>query len=616
LVGFPLFVIQLRRGFKRIHWPIACKKLPARAIGRYQKLQRGLAIGTKIMGPSKSAKLNLRNNQHTFIRVTKPLLSSLAWITHVSRNLVRHGVLAGIVAGLLPAAVRLALLPLAPIPVPAIHDEFSYLLGADTFAHFRLTNPPHPFWQHFESFHILQQPSYMSMYPPGNALVFAFGQVFLGHPWFGLCIVLVLLGIGSYWALRAWAPQMWALPGALLVGADFGIADYWINSYWGGAAAALGGVLVVGSAGYLLNRVNGTRVRNAILFATGVLILANTRPWEGLLFCTGVAIFAGARLSSRNPRCRAALLHRWLGVVLFSLTIGGVLMAYYCWRGTGSAFEFPYLLNRRTYATAMLFFWQKPKPAPSYNHEEMRRFYLDWEPSFQAESKPFRPRTFSSRLHFLERVTLNNVPRESMHWVFRVFVFPVLFLLVLWTCWRGANTRWLVCLCAFFYAGICCQNYCQLHYVAPFLGAGILLKITAVRRWSLAFGRSGEAVGIGVLYLLVLGFIGWNSSRVISMVPKPDSFGARRENLNQTLQRMPGRHLVIVRYSPEHSPHEEWVYNAADLDAAKVVWARDMGLVRDRALSLYFRNRHAWLLEPDRDPNHLESFENATWKSQ
>src|SRR3989449_5598823 len=109
-------------------------------------------------------------------------------------------------------AIRLAVLPLLPLPVPGIHDEFSYLLLGDTFAHGRLANPPHPMWMSFETFHVNWFPTYSSMYPPAQGVFLALGQM-LGSPWLGVLLTAAAMCAAIYWMLCAWMPPRWAFLG-------------------------------------------------------------------------------------------------------------------------------------------------------------------------------------------------------------------------------------------------------------------------------------------------------------------------------------------------------------------------------------------------------------------
>ena len=151
-----------------------------------------------------------------------------------------------LVVGLFVLGSRVALIPLLGVPEPRWHDEFSYLLAADTFAHGRLTNPPHPMAAHFESFHIIQQPTYMSMYPPAQGLVLALGER-LGNPWIGQLLITALMCSALCWMLQGWLPPGWALFGGLLAALRLGILSYWMNGYWSASVVALGGAFVVGA---------------------------------------------------------------------------------------------------------------------------------------------------------------------------------------------------------------------------------------------------------------------------------------------------------------------------------------------------------------------------------
>ena len=94
--------------------------------------------------------------------------------------------------GLAVILLRAALLPLFPIPLPFVPDDFSFLLASDTFVHGRLTNPTPAMWTHFESIHITMQPTYQSMYFPGQGLLLAAGQVLFHQRW--------LAAAGDGWA--------------------------------------------------------------------------------------------------------------------------------------------------------------------------------------------------------------------------------------------------------------------------------------------------------------------------------------------------------------------------------------------------------------------------------
>src|SRR5579864_6712054 len=147
----------------------------------------------------------------------------------------------------LPVVLRLLLLPHHPIPAPTVSDEFSHLLVADTLLHFRLANPPHPLHQFFETFFVLQEPRYSSIYAIGQGMVLAVGRLLFGHPWAGVAIATAALCALCYWMLRAWATPGWALAGGLLCVMQFGPLNQWMNSYWCGSVPAAAGCLVFGA---------------------------------------------------------------------------------------------------------------------------------------------------------------------------------------------------------------------------------------------------------------------------------------------------------------------------------------------------------------------------------
>ncbi|MGA2021631.1 MAG: hypothetical protein ABSH02_13650, partial [Candidatus Sulfotelmatobacter sp.] len=302
-------------------------------------------------------------------------------LERAAARLARRKRLSVVLVGLSVIAVRVALIPILGIPQPYNHDEFSYLLAADTFAHGRLTNPTHPMWIHFESFHIIQKPTYMSMYPPAEGLVLAAGQL-LGHPWIGQLLVTALMCSALCWMLQAWLPPPWALFGAALAVLRLGILSYWMNGYWSASIVALAGALVLGAWPRLRKHL---RVRDSLLMALGLVILANSRPYEGLLFAIPIAFAMLFWLLNKNGPAFSQSLPRIIVPIVSSLLLAAAATGYYNYRVTGSPFRMPYQVNYATYGWAPYFLWQTPAHAV-YRHQVMHDFYrLDFR-DFEGQS--------------------------------------------------------------------------------------------------------------------------------------------------------------------------------------------------------------------------------------
>jgi len=309
--------------------------------------------------------------------------SAFAKLERPFASLARRRVKAVLAVGFLALTLRIALLPVEPVPEPVSHDEWAHLLAADTFAHWRLTNRTHPLWVHFESFSIMQQPTYQTYMQPGQAIVLAFGKIILGRPYWGVWLGCGLMCAAITWMLQAWLPARWALLGGLLALLRYGVFGYWANSYWGGAVGAIGGALVLGA----LPRIKRSqRTRDATVMAVGLGILANTRPYEGFVFSLPIAaVLLWWLFSKRAPGFRVSFRHILVPICI-SLAVIGTGMCYYFWRLTGSPLTMPYHLSQEGYVAPYMI-WQSPRPAPAYHHYVFWKMCVEQAPQVFAMAR-------------------------------------------------------------------------------------------------------------------------------------------------------------------------------------------------------------------------------------
>jgi len=490
--------------------------------------------------------------------------------------------------GLAPIVVRVCSLPFYPIPVPATHDEFSYLLAAETFAKGRLTNPTPPFWEHFETFHELMRPTYMSMYPPGQGAMLALGYVILGHPWYAVLLSLGVMCAVLLWMLYEWLPPGWALLGGILGVCQFGIAHYWINGYWGGSLAAIGGCLTLGAYARVIRRV---RVLDGLLVGIGLGIVANTRPYEGIPL--GLVVLVGLLLwMIRQPAAaRVAAILRVaipIAVGVAPFVAATLLEAKAV---TGSALTLPHQFARREVAVLPTFVFQAPHPIPAYHHEVLRKFYVEWEPGYEDARDWGTLRGLIPGIRERARVV------GACYFPDRLYLpLALVSLLALWS----RPIRFLgVCVLAALLANAAVR-WLVPHYFAPILGALMAVHLQFlrwVRGWK-------QTLFVAILVFLCMLFGYRYSSRAGTL----DDWASERLNIVKKLEADGRRHIVFVQYTPQHILQHEWVFNGPDIPSQKVIWARVMQPAEDQALLAYYKDRVAWVVDADAHPANLRLF--------
>lgn len=509
----------------------------------------------------------------------------------------------------LTIVLRLAILPTQPIPAARVADDYSYLLLGDTLAHFRLANPIHPMHRFFEGVFTLQIPSWSSVYPLGQGLLLALGQLLFGMPWAGVVFSCAALSALCYWMLRAWTTPMWALAGGLLAIIQFGPLSSWMNLYWGGAVSAVAGCLIFGSLPRLRR---SPAPRYAALLGAGLGLQLLSRPYEFVLIAAAAAIYALAFLRGQ-PR-HASLVF----VTLLAITPAGALTLLQNKQVTGQWTTLPYVKSRARYGVPTTFTFQ-PKPMPD------------------------GPLTVEQKIDYdAQSLVHGDVPETLSRWIERLakraafyrFFFPAPLYLVLPALlfsFRRREYWWIAATLLLLAAGSNFYPYFYPHYIAAATCLFVLLSVKSLENLSGLTIRGVNAGQEAARLILALcfahfvfwyGLYAWGDPNILRAVDSYENQYAiamgdpdGRLAIESRLREMTGLQLVFVRYQQQRSGEthfsEPWIHNAARIDQAHAVWALDLGDRENEALLRYYPARTAWLLDADSLPPRLVPYRTA-----
>jgi hypothetical protein len=264
----------------------------------------------------------------------------------------------------------------------------------------------------------------------------------------------------------------------------------------------------------------------------------------------------------------------------------------------------PYTISQYQYGVpAVLTFQQTPVP-----HRELtREQQLDYQ--MQSAFRGSHPETIAS---YVERMSYRMR-------FYRFFFLAPLYLALpaFLAALRSFRYFWILLCIVIFALGVNFFPAFQFHYMSGVTCLFVLLSVIGLQQ----LNRLDIRLGRIVFFLCVVQFLIWYSAHLFEdsewslALRQYETWQTinhqnpeRRIEVNHQLARIPGKLLVFVRYWPRHIFQDEWVYNQAEIDGARVVWARDLGAPENEKLRRYYPDRSVWLLEPDARPPKLTGY--------
>lgn len=497
--------------------------------------------------------------------------------------------------------LRIIQLDAYPIPIPVVQDEFSYLLGADTFASGHLTNPKHPLWQFFNAPHVLSSPTMMTKYQPAACLFMALSQVLLGTLYWGVVLSVGLLVGSAYWAVKTWtANRTAALIVAIFLLFVLKAPHYWIDSYWGGAIVTLSAMLMLGAYYHV---VVAKRYGYAWVGMAGLVLALLSRPYEGGLLAICLIIGALVHFTRHASAAdRKAFIVKMLAPALI---VGGTFAAFqltYNHAVTGHWLRAPYMEHEKQGGYGPVFIVQEAGDM-IWSENPLDRDIQEWGlKSYQtARQYPIR-----QVLHFigslLDVVAASswakfNIPIIILFIAAITLVFPMLGYFA-WYAYRNQHMRVLFFALPVLMTGSMLVTWINAHYLGPYFSVLVVfLSVTLVDKYQKAPTRKARHVLyacliLAVIYLIPQGGRYFYESNGTLLV---------RDKIDKNLSAGDAYHLIFVDQMKTVSrdvAHRYWAYNKSGIDEQKVVWARYISEAENRKLIDYYPERKIWYIDP------------------